>query len=103
MTEQRPELRTPGSTVAAAERIVAWLKTALQGKTLTGLTWWSVTSASSTARRKSNAICPVAPAVSGSCPACPGYQPARRAVRSGYLGGLHHGDGFVGVLPRRAL
>ncbi len=33
MTEQRPELRTPGSTVAAAERIVAWLKTALQGKT----------------------------------------------------------------------
>ena len=33
MTEQRPELRTPGSTVAAAERIVAWLKTALQGNT----------------------------------------------------------------------
>ncbi|MDM4957695.1 hypothetical protein QT333_01745 [Escherichia coli] len=33
MTEQRPGLRTPGSTVAAAERIVAWLKTALQGKT----------------------------------------------------------------------
>ncbi|MHA0544321.1 hypothetical protein ACXZAK_26160, partial [Escherichia coli] len=32
MTEQRPELRTPGSTVAAAERIVTWLKTALQGK-----------------------------------------------------------------------
>ncbi|ECA5183682.1 hypothetical protein ELR99_27375, partial [Salmonella enterica subsp. enterica serovar Newport] len=33
MTEQRPELRTPGSTVAAAERIVAWLQTALQGDT----------------------------------------------------------------------
>ena len=33
MTEQRPELRTPGSTVAAAERIVAWLKIALQGNT----------------------------------------------------------------------
>lgn len=52
MTEQRPELRTPGSTVAAAERIVAWLKTALQGNTLTGPTWWSVTSASSTAPMK---------------------------------------------------
>ncbi|EGD7395903.1 hypothetical protein AB9Q54_004812, partial [Shigella flexneri] len=33
MTEQRPELRTPGSTVAAAEHIVAWLQTALQGDT----------------------------------------------------------------------
>ncbi|WP_332832933.1 hypothetical protein [Escherichia coli] len=65
MTEQRPELRTPGSTVAAAERIVAWLQTPFRGTPPTGPTWWSVTSASSTARRKSNAICPVVPAVSG--------------------------------------